>query len=84
MLKRLKPLILIEIFIHLLFWAFVTILPVLSGPFSNTSNHLWPARHFVLINTIFAIQFYLIAFWLIPEILNKKNKIGLYFGLLAI
>ncbi len=82
MFKRLRPVIIFEIFIHILFWAFITLFPMLSGPFSNMPHRLWTPWHFVLINAFFAIQFYLNAFLLIPKVLTKKNNIGLYIGLL--
>jgi two-component system LytT family sensor kinase len=83
MFKRLKPVVIFEIFIHILFWAFITLFPILFGPFSNMPHQLWEPWHFALINIFFAIQFYLHAFFLIPRILTKKN-IGLYFGLLLV
>lgn len=83
MLKRLKPAIIIEILIHLLFWAFITFIPILSGPFANSPHRLlFSPWRFVLINILLAVQFYLNAFFLIPVILNKHKKIGLYFVLL--
>ena len=85
MLKRLKPAVIIETLIHLLFWAFITFLPILSGPYTNLPHRLlFSPWHFVLINTLLAIQFYCNAFFLIPVVLNKHKKIGLYFALLAI
>jgi len=84
MLKRLKPAVIFEIFIHILFWAFITLFPILFGPYSNMPHHLWAPWHFILINTFFAIQFYLNAFLLIPGILTEKKNIGLYFGMLLV
>ncbi len=83
MFKRLKKSVVIEVFIHLLFWGFITLLPILSGPGINLPHHLlFSPWHFVLINFFLAIQFYLNAFFLIPVILNQYKKIGLYFVLL--
>jgi len=85
MLKRLKPAVVIEVLIHLLFWAFITIIPYLSGPYSNLSHHFFFSPwHLVIINTFLAVQFYLNAFFLIPVILNQHKKILLYFVLLLI
>jgi hypothetical protein len=83
MFMRLKPAVIIEILIHVLFWAFITLIPILSGPFANLPRHLlFSPWHFVSVNILLAIQFYLNAFFLIPVILNKHKKIGLYFVLL--
>lgn len=85
MLKRLKPAVIIEILIHLLFWAFITIIPYLSGPYSNLSHDFFFSPwHLVIINAFLAVQFYLNAFFLIPVILNQHKRILLYFVLLLI
>ena len=82
---RLKPAIIIEVLIHLLFWAFITCIPILTRPYLNTPHHLLFAPwHLVLFNALLAIQFYLNAFFLIPVILNKNKNIWLYFTLLSI
>jgi two-component system LytT family sensor kinase len=83
MFKRLKPAVIIEVLLHLLFWAFITVLPVLTRPVENPAFHqLFPFWHLVLINVLLAIQFYLNAFFLIPVVLNKHKNIWLYFVLL--
>lgn len=83
MLKRLKPAVVIEVLIHLLFWAFITLIPYLSGPFSSSSHRFWFSPwHLVIINAFLAAQFYLNAFFLIPVVLNKHKRILLYFVLL--
>jgi two-component system LytT family sensor kinase len=84
MFKNLKRAVIIEVLIHLLFWAFITLLPILSGPYANLPHHLFSPWRFVSINFLLAIQFYLNAFFLIPVILNKHKKIGLYFVLLLL
>jgi two-component system LytT family sensor kinase len=85
MFKRLKPAIIIEISIHLLFWTFITFIPMVSRPYSNMQRPLFfTPWHFVLINTLLAVQFYVNAFLLIPVVLNKNRNIGLYFTLLAL
>ncbi|WP_157740962.1 sensor histidine kinase [Mucilaginibacter xinganensis] len=85
MLKRLKPAVIIEFFIHLLFWAFITITPIISRPYPASARHpFFEPQHFVVLNLVLAIQFYLNAFVLIPVVLNKNKNIGLYFGLLLL
>lgn len=85
MLKRLKPAVVIEVFIHLLFWAFITLLPFLSGPYASMQHRLpFSPWHLVTINAFLAIQFYLNAFFLIPVILNKQKRVLLYFVLLLV
>ncbi|MGZ3871295.1 MAG: sensor histidine kinase [Mucilaginibacter sp.] len=84
MFKRLKPAVIIEVALHLLFWAFITLLPILSRP-SDMNFHVWLTPwHLVLINVLLAVQFYVNAFFLIPVILNKKKQVGLYFTLLLV
>jgi len=81
--NRLKPAVVIEVLIHLLFWAAITLLPLLSGPYTNLQRQFpFSAWHLVIINAFLAVQFYLNAFFLIPVILNKHKKILLYFVLL--
>ena len=85
MLKRLKPAVVIEVLIHLLFWAFITLIPYLSGPFGGLSHRFWFSPwHLVVNNAFLAVQFYLNAFFLIPVVLNKHKKILLYFILLLV
>lgn len=69
---------------HLLFWAFITLLPILSRP-SDMNFHAWLTPwHLVLINVLLAVQFYVNAFFLIPVVLNKNKQVGLYFTLLLV
>jgi hypothetical protein len=82
MLKRLKPAILLEILLHVLFWAFITFLPFLSGPSDLVLRGFFSPWHLALINLLLAVQFYLNAFFLIPVFLNKKKQPWLYFTLL--
>jgi len=81
MLKRVKPAVIFEVLIHILFWVFITILPFMSRPYTGMPHRFFSPWHFVLVNVLLAIQFYTNAFFLIPLVL-KKN-IGLYFLLLA-
>ncbi|WP_428330890.1 sensor histidine kinase [Mucilaginibacter sp.] len=85
MIKRLKPAVIIEVLLHLLFWAFITVLPILSRPYENAAFRLiFPFWHLILINVLLAVQFYLNAFLLIPVVLNKNKNIWLYFALLLL
>lgn len=82
MLKRLKPALFLEILLHLLFWVFITFLPILTGPSDPVFRSLFSPWHLALINLLLAIQFYLNAFFLIPVFLNKRKQPWLYFTLL--
>ncbi|WP_295794797.1 histidine kinase [Mucilaginibacter sp.] len=82
--KRIKPAVIIEVLLHLLFWAFITFIPVLSRPSDGNFRGLFSPWHLVLINFLLAVQFYLNAFYLIPVILNNKKKVWLYFSLLLL
>ncbi len=83
MLKRIKPAVIIEVLIHLLFWASITVFPFLSGSYANVQHRLpFSPWHLMIINAFLAIQFYLNAFFLIPVLLNKQKKVLLYFVLL--
>ena len=84
MFKRFKPAVVIEILLHLLFWAFITFIPVLSRPSEGIFRELFSPWHLVLVNLLLAIQFYLNAFYLIPVVLNKKGQVWLYFSLLLL
>jgi sensor histidine kinase YesM len=84
MLKRLKPAILLEVLLHLLFWAFITFLPFLSRPPAAYLRGFFSPWHLALINLFLAIQFYLNAFFLIPVFLNKRKQPWVYFSLLAL
>ena len=84
MLKRLKPAILLEVLLHLLFWAFITFLPFLSRPPVPNLHGFFSPWHLALINLFLATQFYLNAFFLIPVFLNKRKQPWLYFSLLAL
>ena len=81
MLKGLKPAVIFEIAMHLLFWAFITLVPILSRPFPD-SLHQFQPWNFIWINLSMAVQFYINAFLLIPVVLNKNRNIILYFVLL--
>ena len=71
MFKRLKPAVLIEILLHLLFWAFITLTPILSRPRDPNFRVLFSPWHFVFVNLLLAVQFYLNAFFLIPVCFNR-------------
>lgn len=77
--KQFKPAVLLEILLHLLFWAFITFLPFFSGP----QHRFTPFSHILLINIMLALQFYLNAFVLIPFVLHNGKQPALYFLLLA-
>jgi len=84
MFKRFKPAVIIEVLLHLLFWAFITFIPVLSRPSDSNFRGLFSPWHLVLVNFLLAVQFYLNAFYLIPVILNNKKQVWLYFSLLLL
>jgi two-component system LytT family sensor kinase len=84
MFKRLKTASFIEILLHLLFWAFITLLPILIRPVNPGFRMLFSPWRFLFINLLLAVQFYLNAFLLIPRFLNQQNKPWLYFTLLAV
>jgi two-component system LytT family sensor kinase len=63
MFKRLKPAVIIEILLHILFWAFITFTPILSRPRDPNFRVLFSPWHFVFVNLLLAFQFYLNAFF---------------------
>lgn len=79
--EHIKASLLFEILLHLLFWAFITMLPLLSGPPAANWHHEVPFWHFLLLNSLLAAQFYLNAFVLIPVWLNQKKQPSIYFTL---
>ncbi|PWK80623.1 histidine kinase [Mucilaginibacter oryzae] len=81
MFVRIKPALVIEIGIHLLFWALIIFIPIISRPdMRGFPQAFFSPGHIVRFNLVLAAEFYLNAFVLIPRVL-KKN-IGLYFLLL--
>lgn len=80
MLKSFKPAVIFEVLIHILFWAFITILPFMSRSYTDMPHRFFLPWHFVLVNVLLAIQFYVNAFFLIPVVL--KRNVGVYFFLL--
>ena len=79
---RVKPALIIEVCIHLLFWALIIFTPIISRPeIRGFSQTFFSTGHIIRFNLILATEFYLNAFFLIPKVL-KKN-IGLYFLLLT-
>ncbi|WP_184550313.1 sensor histidine kinase [Mucilaginibacter sp. FT3.2] len=78
MFNRIKPALVIEIFIHLLFWALIIFTPIISRPdMRGMPQHLFSPGRIIIFNLVLAAEFYLNAFLLIPKVL-KKN-IWLYF-----
>lgn len=68
----------LEILLHALFWALITLLPLFSG-----AQHLFiPIRHIIFVNAILAVVFYLNAFILIPVFLNDHKQPWIFFFLL--
>ncbi len=85
MIRLFKPLVFIQISLHVLFWALVAIFPIISNPLPNSSNLLFftPFR-FIIIIIILATLFYLNVYFLIPEILNRRKNFWLYVGMLLV
>jgi len=79
--EHIKASLLLEILLHLLFWAFITALPLLSRPAIAGLHGSFPVWHFMFLNLLLAIQFYLNAFYLIPVWLNQKKQPWIYFAL---
>jgi hypothetical protein len=77
--ERIKASLFFEILLHLLFWAFITALPLLSGPPPFLPHNSFPMWNFMFLNLLLAMQFYLNAFYLIPVWLNKKKQPWAYF-----
>ena len=84
MYKRLKTTSFLEILLHLLFWAFITLLPMLTRRTEPGFHLLLSPWHFVFTNVLLAIQFYLNASVLIPKFLNQSNRPWLYLLLLIL
>jgi hypothetical protein len=81
MLARIKPALVIEICIHLLFWALIISIPIISRPdMRGFPQHLFSPERIITFNLVLAADFYLNAFLLIPYVL-KKN-IWVYFSAL--
>lgn len=79
--EHIKTSLLFEVLLHLLFWAFITVLPFLSGPPVANWHREVLVWHFLLLNGLLAVQFYLNAFALIPVWLNRKKQPWAYFAL---
>ena len=77
-LNRIKPIVLLEVLLHVLFWTFITFLPLFSGP----QQRFIPFNHILLVNTLLAVLFYVNAFILIPFFLHEYKQPGIYFCLL--
>ncbi|WP_426581770.1 sensor histidine kinase [Mucilaginibacter sp. R-33] len=78
MFTRIKPALIIEICIHLLFWALIIFTPIISRPdMRGFPQPAFSPGHIISFNLVLAAEFYLNAFFLIPRIL--KNNIWLYF-----
>jgi two-component system LytT family sensor kinase len=81
--KRFKTATYIEVLLHLLFWAFITLLPMLTRPSGPNFRLFFSPWHLLFINLLLAVQFYLNAFVFIPRFLNKQNRPWLYLALLT-
>jgi hypothetical protein len=78
MFNRIKPALVIEVCIHLLFWALIIYTPIISRPdMRGMPQHFFSPGRIITFNLVLAAEFYLNAFLLIPKVL-KKN-IWLYF-----
>lgn len=78
MFNRIRPALVIEIFIHLLFWALIIYTPIISRPdMRGMPQHLFSPARIITFNLVLAAEFYLNAFLLIPKVL--KRNIWIYF-----
>lgn len=82
--RHIKIASLIEVLLHILFWTFITLLPILTRPPAPGFRMLFSPWHLVFINFLLAVHFYLNAFLLIPELLNKRNRPLEYCALLIL
>jgi two-component system LytT family sensor kinase len=82
--RQFKTVSLVEVLLHVLFWAFITLLPLLLRPAVQDARMLFTPWHLLCINLLLAAHFYLNAFVLIPQFLNKRNQPWLYIFLLLI
>lgn len=78
--EQIKASQLLEVFLHLLFWAGISLLPLLNRPQMPGMHGLFMVWHFLFLNLLLAIQFYLNAFLLIPVFLNDRKQPWIYFG----
>ncbi len=77
-LNHIKPVALLEVVLHALFWAFITFLPLFSG----AQHRFIPFNHILFVNAVLAILFYLNAFALIPVFLLEHKQPAIFFCLL--
>jgi two-component system LytT family sensor kinase len=83
MFNRIKPALVIEVCIHLLFWALITLTPIISRPdMRGIPQHFFSPARIITFNLVLAAEFYLNAFLLIPKVL-KKNIWFYFLALLA-
>ena len=75
-----KASLLFEILLHLAFWTCISALPLLTRPQLPYMHAAFPVWHFLLLNLLLAVQFYLNAFYLIPVWLNQKKQPWIYFA----
>lgn len=68
-----KASLLFEILLHLAFWTCISALPLLNRPQLPYMHAAFPVWHFLLLNLLLAVQFYLNAFYLIPVWLNHRG-----------
>jgi hypothetical protein len=83
MFNRIKPALIIEVCIHLLFWALIIYTPIISRPdMRGMPQHFFSPGRIIVFNLVLASEFYLNAFLLIPKVL-KKNIWFYFLALLA-
>ncbi|HEY9197688.1 MAG TPA: histidine kinase, partial [Mucilaginibacter sp.] len=77
MFNRIRPALIIEVCIHLLFWALIILTPIISRPeMRGMQPHVFSPWHIIAFNLVLASEFYLNAFLLIPKLF--KQNIWLY------
>jgi two-component system LytT family sensor kinase len=73
MFNRIKPALIIEVCIHLLFWALIIYTPIISRPdMRGMPQHMFSPGRIITFNLVLAAEFYLNAFLLIPKVLTKN------------
>jgi len=83
MFNRIKPALVIEVCIHLLFWALIIYTPIISRPdMRGMPQHFFSPGRIITFNLVLAAEFYLNSFLLIPKVL-KKNIWFYFLALLA-
>jgi len=73
MFNRIKSALVIEVCIHILFWALIIGTPIISRPdMRGMPPHLFSPGRIITFNLVLATEFYLNAFLLIPRLLKKN------------